>query len=192
MFPSSKVVSSQDFLMASTCCYIRYRLGLGCMIVRREVNLVGFSLMKWGSCFVFLHVVLSLAKSVRQYTALIDTLARAGLRAVGRRGENQDQLLIMVTCPRGVLTKLVPLQTVSVYVLQGGYVVTCVLQILRFPLRTPDVETSICGHRPRCYSSRQPTGYVSCMLILPKMEVSELYEVQRMRPCSVRYGTLRS
>ena len=47
------------------------------------------------------------AKSERQYTALIDTLTRAGLKAVGRRGENQDQLLIMVACPREVLAKLV-------------------------------------------------------------------------------------
>ncbi|KAL4067152.1 calcium-activated chloride channel-domain-containing protein [Scleroderma yunnanense] len=49
----------------------------------------------------------STAKSERQYTALIDTLTRAGLKAVGRRGENQDQLLIMVACPQDVLSKLV-------------------------------------------------------------------------------------
>ncbi|KAF8835484.1 DUF590-domain-containing protein [Paxillus ammoniavirescens] len=47
------------------------------------------------------------AKSERQYTALIDTLTRAGLKAVGRRGENQDQLLVLVTCPPDVLVKLV-------------------------------------------------------------------------------------
>ncbi|KAG6336075.1 hypothetical protein ID866_3022 [Astraeus odoratus] len=47
------------------------------------------------------------AKAERQYTALMDTLARAGLKAVGRRGENQDQILILVTCPRNVLVKLV-------------------------------------------------------------------------------------
>ncbi|KAF9224572.1 DUF590-domain-containing protein [Gyrodon lividus] len=47
------------------------------------------------------------AKAERQYTTLIDTLTRAGLKAVGRRGENQDQLLVLVTCPPDVLVKLV-------------------------------------------------------------------------------------
>ncbi|KIJ59796.1 hypothetical protein HYDPIDRAFT_118162 [Hydnomerulius pinastri MD-312] len=47
------------------------------------------------------------AKAERQYTALIDTLTRAGLKAVGRRGENQDQLLVLVTCPHDILVKLV-------------------------------------------------------------------------------------
>ncbi|KAI6155945.1 calcium-activated chloride channel-domain-containing protein [Pisolithus tinctorius] len=46
-------------------------------------------------------------KAERQYTALIDTLNRAGLKAVGRSGENQDQLLILVTCPQNVLSRLV-------------------------------------------------------------------------------------
>ncbi|KAF9236909.1 calcium-activated chloride channel-domain-containing protein [Melanogaster broomeanus] len=47
------------------------------------------------------------AKAERQYTALIDTLTGVGLKAVGRRGENQDQLLVLVTCPPDVLVKLV-------------------------------------------------------------------------------------
>lgn len=47
------------------------------------------------------------AKAERQYTALIAVLTRAGLKAVGRRGENQDQLLILVTCPQDVLFRLV-------------------------------------------------------------------------------------
>ena len=47
------------------------------------------------------------ARTERQYTALIDTLTRAGLKAVGRRGENQDQLLILVTCPPDLLVRLV-------------------------------------------------------------------------------------
>ena len=49
----------------------------------------------------------NVAKTERQYTALINTLTRAGLRAVGRRGENQDQLLILVTCPPDLFVRLV-------------------------------------------------------------------------------------
>jgi anoctamin-10 len=47
------------------------------------------------------------ARAERQYTALIDTLTRAGLKAVGRRGENQDQLLVLVACPPDLLVRLV-------------------------------------------------------------------------------------
>lgn len=47
------------------------------------------------------------ARTERQYTALIGTLTRAGLKAVGRRGENQDQLLVLVTCPPDLLVRLV-------------------------------------------------------------------------------------
>ncbi|KAG8220382.1 calcium-activated chloride channel-domain-containing protein, partial [Butyriboletus roseoflavus] len=47
------------------------------------------------------------ARAERQYTALVDTLMRAGLHAVGRRGENQDQLLVLVTCPPDLLVRLV-------------------------------------------------------------------------------------
>ncbi|KAH7916667.1 calcium-activated chloride channel-domain-containing protein [Hygrophoropsis aurantiaca] len=47
------------------------------------------------------------AKAERQYSALIDTLTKAGLNAVGRRGESQDQLLIMVSCPQKILANLV-------------------------------------------------------------------------------------
>lgn len=47
------------------------------------------------------------ARAERQYTALMDTLTRAGLNAVGRRGENQGQLLVLVTCPPDLLIRLV-------------------------------------------------------------------------------------
>ncbi|KAG9309734.1 calcium-activated chloride channel-domain-containing protein [Chiua virens] len=47
------------------------------------------------------------AKTERQYTRLMETLTRANLKAVGRRGENQDQLLILVTCPPTLLLQLV-------------------------------------------------------------------------------------
>ncbi|KAG2111424.1 calcium-activated chloride channel-domain-containing protein [Suillus cothurnatus] len=39
-------------------------------------------------------------KAEKQYSKLINTLTRAGLKAVGRRGESQGQLLVMVTCPQ--------------------------------------------------------------------------------------------
>ncbi|EGO01436.1 hypothetical protein SERLA73DRAFT_166001 [Serpula lacrymans var. lacrymans S7.3] len=48
-----------------------------------------------------------IAKAERQYSALLETLTRAGLKVVGRRGESQGQLLIMVTCPQNVLATLV-------------------------------------------------------------------------------------
>lgn len=47
------------------------------------------------------------ARTERQYTALIETLTRSGLKAVGRRGENQDQLLVLVNCPPDLLVRLV-------------------------------------------------------------------------------------
>ncbi|KAG0697096.1 calcium-activated chloride channel-domain-containing protein [Suillus ampliporus] len=46
-------------------------------------------------------------KAEKQYSKLIDTLTRAGLKAVGRRGESQGQLLVMVTCPQNVLANLI-------------------------------------------------------------------------------------
>ncbi|EIW81754.1 DUF590-domain-containing protein [Coniophora puteana RWD-64-598 SS2] len=47
------------------------------------------------------------AKAEKQYSVLVDTLTRAGLKAVGRRGENQGQLLVLVTCPQNLLATLV-------------------------------------------------------------------------------------
>jgi len=46
-------------------------------------------------------------KAEKQYFKLIETLTRAGLKAVGRRGETQGQVLVMVTCPQNVLANLV-------------------------------------------------------------------------------------
>jgi anoctamin-10 len=46
-------------------------------------------------------------KAERQYSKLIGALTRAGLKAVGRRGESQGQLLVMVTCPQNVLAHLI-------------------------------------------------------------------------------------
>ncbi|KAG2065926.1 DUF590-domain-containing protein [Suillus decipiens] len=46
-------------------------------------------------------------KAEKQYSKLIKTLSRAGLTAVGRRGESQGQLLVMVTCPQKVLANLI-------------------------------------------------------------------------------------
>ncbi|KAG6899042.1 hypothetical protein C0993_001442 [Termitomyces sp. T159_Od127] len=38
-------------------------------------------------------------KAEQQYTRLIDTLTKGGLRAVGRRGESLGHLLVLVSCP---------------------------------------------------------------------------------------------
>lgn len=42
----------------------------------------------------------------RQYTRLLEILKGAGLRAVGKRGENDGQLLVLVSCPRSTLARL--------------------------------------------------------------------------------------
>jgi anoctamin-10 len=46
-------------------------------------------------------------KAEKQYSKLIETLTRAGLKAVGRRGESQGQILVLVTCPQNMLANLV-------------------------------------------------------------------------------------
>lgn len=45
-------------------------------------------------------------KVEHQYSKLLETLTKAGLRAVGRRGEEQG-LLILLSCPKNLLTSLV-------------------------------------------------------------------------------------
>lgn len=47
------------------------------------------------------------AKAETQYTALLDTLHNAGLYAVGRRGEKQGQLIVLVRASKRQLTKLI-------------------------------------------------------------------------------------
>jgi anoctamin-10 len=42
----------------------------------------------------------------RQYSNLIDTITRAGLSAVGRRGETQGHILVFVSCPQSVVERL--------------------------------------------------------------------------------------
>lgn len=41
-----------------------------------------------------------------QYRRLLQTLKNGGLRAVGKRGEREGQLLVLVSCPRSILTRL--------------------------------------------------------------------------------------
>lgn len=47
------------------------------------------------------------ARAGQQYKKLLDTLNKAGLRAVGRRGETQGQLLVLLSCTQAVLARLV-------------------------------------------------------------------------------------
>ncbi|KAH9839977.1 DUF590-domain-containing protein [Rhodofomes roseus] len=42
----------------------------------------------------------------RQYTKLLEVLQTGGLRAVGKRGENDGQLLVLVSCPQSTLARL--------------------------------------------------------------------------------------
>jgi hypothetical protein len=46
-------------------------------------------------------------KAEQQYSKLLQTLTKAGLRAVGRRGETQGHLLVLVSCPQSLLGSLV-------------------------------------------------------------------------------------
>lgn len=41
-----------------------------------------------------------------QYSRLLDTLRHGGLRAVGKRGERDGQLLVLVACPPALLKRL--------------------------------------------------------------------------------------
>ncbi|KIM72103.1 hypothetical protein PILCRDRAFT_16440 [Piloderma croceum F 1598] len=45
-------------------------------------------------------------KAEQQYSVLLETLTKAGLRAVGRRGETQGHLLILIWCPHILLETL--------------------------------------------------------------------------------------
>ncbi|KAG1720303.1 calcium-activated chloride channel-domain-containing protein, partial [Suillus lakei] len=65
-----------------------------------------FRAIQKGASFSKDRVRQNAVKAEKQYSKLIDTLTRAGLKAVGRRGESQGQLLVMVTCPQNVLANL--------------------------------------------------------------------------------------
>ncbi len=41
-----------------------------------------------------------------QYTNLLEALTAGGLKAVGKRGEKDGQLLVLVSCPSTVLKRL--------------------------------------------------------------------------------------
>ena len=45
-------------------------------------------------------------QATEQYKRLLDTLKNGGLRAVGKRGEREGQLLVLVACPRSIVTRL--------------------------------------------------------------------------------------
>ncbi|KAG1817721.1 calcium-activated chloride channel-domain-containing protein [Suillus subaureus] len=66
-----------------------------------------FRAIQKGASFSKEQVRQNAVKAEKQYSKLINTLTRAGLKAVGRRGESQGQLLVMVTCPQKVLSNLI-------------------------------------------------------------------------------------
>jgi hypothetical protein len=45
-------------------------------------------------------------KAEQQYSALLETLTKTGLRAVGRCGETRDQILVLISCPQKLLGTL--------------------------------------------------------------------------------------
>jgi anoctamin-10 len=53
------------------------------------------------------HLLDHANKADRQYANLRDTLSNAGLRVTGRRGENRDHIIMLVSCPQVVLNRLV-------------------------------------------------------------------------------------
>ncbi|KAG2153495.1 calcium-activated chloride channel-domain-containing protein [Suillus bovinus] len=66
-----------------------------------------FCAIQKGASFSKEQVRQNAVKAEKQYSKLINTLTRAGLKAVGRRGESQGQLLVLVTCPQNVLANLI-------------------------------------------------------------------------------------
>ncbi|KAG2053751.1 DUF590-domain-containing protein [Suillus hirtellus] len=72
-----------------------------------DIVIVFCAIRKKAASFSKEQVRQNAVKAERQYSKLINTLTRAGLKAVGRRGESQGQLLVMVTCPQNVLAKLI-------------------------------------------------------------------------------------
>lgn len=66
-----------------------------------------FHAIRKGASFSKEQVRKNAVKAEKQYSKLINTLTRAGLKAVGRRGESEGQLLVMVTCPQNVLANLI-------------------------------------------------------------------------------------
>jgi anoctamin-10 len=47
------------------------------------------------------------AKAEHQYALLLETLQKAGLRSTGRRGQSQEQILTLVSCPQPLVDRLV-------------------------------------------------------------------------------------
>ncbi len=45
-------------------------------------------------------------QATEQYTRLLQALKRGGLQAVGKRGERDGQLLVLVSCPSVLLKRL--------------------------------------------------------------------------------------
>lgn len=45
-------------------------------------------------------------QAAEQYNRLLTVLKKGGLHAVGKRGERDGQLLVLVRCPQGTLTQL--------------------------------------------------------------------------------------
>lgn len=43
----------------------------------------------------------------KQYAALLETLSKAGLRAVGKGGERSGKIMICVECPPSILAQLI-------------------------------------------------------------------------------------
>ena len=59
-----------------------------------------------GKTFSKAHTRQVAQQAEQQYVLLLDTLKKGALRAVGKRGEREGQLLVLVSCPQPLLKRL--------------------------------------------------------------------------------------
>ncbi|CAL1715387.1 unnamed protein product [Somion occarium] len=59
-----------------------------------------------GKTYTKAHARQNAQQTEQQYARLLNTLKKGGLRAVGKRGEREGQLLILISCPEPLLKRL--------------------------------------------------------------------------------------
>lgn len=111
-----------------------------------------------------------------QYAKLLNALRKGGLQAVGKRGERDGQLLVLVSCPSIVLKRLAQRERYVLPVLFCDYCVptSCMSrgQTLRLLVRPPDEQLYL-GRRPRLCPPR------ACGQTSPHTHIHYLHRVGR-------------